>query len=286
MTQMPSNVAPVVLHEAARGGAREAAAAPRDVPIWAWYFEDVIDLKRFRAANPQYPVVAQDPLIIEIERDRYAILEKFGSVVFWNYSSTAARTLRDEIYAFISDRSFDERIEEQVKVVVGAEKDEVRPDLVRLVQADVARISIVARAIAQSVALDHLETRLQKSLEALLEYIEPLRTHGRVPARVREIQKRIGWAVSTKHAVITNLTLFDKPDQTWESPALETLYRGLYDETFDLHDRVQAVNRTLDFLEEVVRLFLDLVQTRRMVFLEAAIVALIVFEIVFFFAIS
>lgn len=259
------------------------APAPRTVPIRCWYFDDTLDLKRFRAANPHYRVVTQDPLMIELERDRLAVLTKFGSVVFWNFEASSAQRLRDEIYAFISDRSFDDRIEESLPAVVGAEADEVRPDEVRLRAATPDRVQIVSMAVAQSVALDHIENEVEKALESLLDHVEALRRSGRVTARVKEVHRRIGFAMSVKHAVITNLTLFDKPEQTWDSPDLERIYRGLYDETFDLYDRVEAVYRKLDYLAEVVKMLLDLIQTGRMLWLEAAIVALIVFEIAIYF---
>jgi len=68
--------------------------------------------------------------------------------------------------------------------------------------------------------------------------------------------------------------------KTGGPPEVENLYRALYEETFDLNDRVRAVDRKLDFLEENVTLLLDLIQTRTSLGLEMAIVALIVAEIV------
>lgn len=250
------------------------------ISIRAWYFDDTLDLKKFRAANPHYPILRQDPLVIELERGRFAVLAKFGTVVFWDYDDAAAKRLRDEIYEFIADRSFDDRLEDQVPVVVGAARDEILSNEVRLVRADEARISIVALTMAQSVALDHLERKLDEVLGRLLVHIEALRVHGRVMARTKEISQTVGFAMSAKHSILSNLTLFDKPEETWESPEVENLYRALYEETFDLNDRVRAVDRKLDFLEENVTLLLDLVQNRILIGLEAAIVALFILDIV------
>lgn len=255
----------------------------RTLSTRAWYFDDTIDLKAFRAANPHYPVLRQDPLVIELERDRYATLAKFGTVVFWNYDPVSARRLRDELYAFIADRSFDDRLEDQVPVTVDAARDEVLPNEVRLVRADEARIATVALAMAQSVALDHLERRLHVVLGKLLVHIEALRKHGRVIARTKEVTQTVGFAMSAKHAILTNLTLFDKPEDSWESPEIEALYRALYDETFDLHDRLRAIDRKLDFLEENVTLLLELLQTRTSHRMELAIILLIALDIVLYF---
>ncbi len=253
----------------------------RTVSIQAWYFDDTLDLKKFRAANPHYPVLNQDPLILELEKGRYGVLTKFGGVVFWNYDASCARRLRDEIYAFIEDRSFDERLDEQIPVVIGAEQDEVLPNSVRLVKEDLLRVNVTTRVIAQSVALERLEYRLDDILEPLVDLVEDLRDHGGVKETMTRLNKMIGMAMAAKHAIIRNLTLFDKPDEVWESPDLDRLYRQLFDVTFDMTDRLRAMDRKLGYAQEVVTLLLETIHTRRALWLEFTIVMLIVIEILF-----
>lgn len=278
---------------AVNGGARRTrrqgdifrgVAAPRTIHTRAWYFDDVVDLKKFRAANPHYKVLAQDPLVIELEHDRLAVIAKYGTVVFWNFGADSAKRLRDEVYAFIADRSFDDRLDDQVPIVVGAERDEVLPNEVRLAESDtkalLPRILVVCEAIAQSVALDHLEHVLAETLQKVVTHLETLRTKGRITFRTREITRTIGFAMTTKNEILGNLSLFDKPDTTWESPDLERLYRALHDDTFDLEDRVNALDRKLAFLQDGVETLLNIIQTRRTLWLEMAIVVLIVVEIV------
>lgn len=253
---------------------------PRTVSIRAWYLDDIIDLKKFRAANPHYPVLAQDPLIIELERDRFAVLTKFGGVVLWNYDTTSAGRLRDELYEFTSDRSFDDRLEEQIPVLIGATQDEVQPNAVQLVKADISRIGIVTRAMAQSVALERLEYQLDDALDPIMVHVRILRDRGIFRGKARDINRSVGFAMAAKHSILKNLTLFDKPDETWESPDLEKLYRALYENTFDLTDRVRALDRKLAFLQDAVEMLLDTINTRTDQHLELAIIYLIVFEIV------
>lgn len=252
----------------------------QSINIRAWYFDDTLSLKQFRQKNPHYSYHSQDPLIAELVYGRFAILTKFGSVVFWNYDEASAFQLRDEVYALIEDRSFDEKLVEQIPVTIGAEKDAVFPDAVHLTTADFPRIRMVALAIAQSVALDHLERQFDGVLKTLLVDLDKLRESGRVDPSITQMTRRIGFAMSVKHSILSNLTLFEKPEETWQFPDLEKLYHELYEDTFDLEDRVVGLNRKLDFLQDCVATMLDLIQTKKMLFLEAAIVILIVIEIV------
>lgn len=257
------------------------SAALSEVPIRAWYYDDTLDLKKVRAANPHYPVLRQDPLVLELEHSRYAILTKFGAVVFWNHGEDAARRLARELEPFFDPRGVVGHIEERLSVSVGASEDEVLADGVRLKEAELERIVIVSLAVAKSVALERLENQLEEVLGRLLVPVEELRSAGRVRARSREINRTVGFAMSAHHAILRNLTLFDKPEETWESPVLEKLYRALYEDTFDLHDRVHAIEKKLEYVQEVVELLRDLIQTRRMLGLEVAIVVLILVEIIF-----
>lgn len=252
-----------------------------EIPIRAWYYDDTLDLKRVRASNPHYPVLRQDPLVLELERDRYAIVTKFGAVVFWNFAEDAARRLGVELASFFDPRGEVGHIEEQLTVTVGAAQDEVLPNGVRLKLAELERIVIVSLAVAKSVALERLENQLEEVLGKLLVPVEQLRTGGRIAARSGEVVRMVGFAMAAHHAILRNLTLFDKPEETWESPDLERLYRALYEDTFDLHDRVHAIERKLEYVQDVVELLRDLIQSRRMLGLEIAIVVLILVEIIF-----
>ena len=50
--------------------------------VRAVYLEGQIDRKMFRARNPDYPVLAADPLIVEPIRGSFLVVTKFGALVF------------------------------------------------------------------------------------------------------------------------------------------------------------------------------------------------------------
>jgi uncharacterized Rmd1/YagE family protein len=75
------------------------------------------------------------------------------------------------------------------------------------------------------------------------------------------------------------LHLLDKPDATWEDPAMDRIYADLRAE-FDLIDRYESLTSKLKGVQEALELILDVARDQRLVLLETAIVLLIVFEIV------
>jgi uncharacterized Rmd1/YagE family protein len=97
--------------------------------------------------------------------------------------------------------------------------------------------------------------------------------------RVRPLHRFIGEAVATRAEVLEVLHLLDKPDAAWDDPAMSDIYDDLRAE-FDLSDRYRALESKLRSVQEALELVLDVVRDRRLVLLEAAIVLLIVFEII------
>ena len=76
------------------------------------------------------------------------------------------------------------------------------------------------------------------------------------------------------------LHLLDKPDATWDDPAMDRIYADLREE-FDLIDRYAALESELRSIQEALELVLDVARDRRLVLLEVAVALLIVLEIVF-----
>ena len=74
------------------------------------------------------------------------------------------------------------------------------------------------------------------------------------------------------------LTFLDKPDATWDDPALDRIYADLRAE-FDLLDRYGTLTQKLQGVQESLELILDVARDRRMWILELAIFLLIAFEV-------
>ena len=74
------------------------------------------------------------------------------------------------------------------------------------------------------------------------------------------------------------LALLDKPDTTWDDPAMDRIYDELRAE-FDLVDRYTTMEQKLNGVREALELVLDVARDRRMWLLEVTIVLLILFEL-------
>ncbi|MGH9889489.1 MAG: RMD1 family protein, partial [bacterium] len=140
------------------------------------------------------------------------------------------------------------------------------------------RASIVALTIAQSASMEYYEGIVVEMFTRTAKLVERLEKSGTVPYRTGPLHRFIGEAISTRTEVMAVLHLLDKPDATWDDPAMDEIYADLRGE-FDLADRYESLELKLRSVQESLELVLDVARDRRLVLLEVAIVALIVLEI-------
>ena len=140
------------------------------------------------------------------------------------------------------------------------------------------RAAVVALIVAQSAALEYYERIVAGLFTRTVELVDPLEKRGSVSAQVRRLHRFIGEAIATRNEVFTVLALLDKPDATWDDPAMDRIYDELRAE-FDLVDRYTTMEQKLNGVREALELVLDVARDRRMWLLEVTIVLLILFEL-------
>ena len=141
------------------------------------------------------------------------------------------------------------------------------------------RAAVVALTVAQSAAMEYYEQIVDRLGLHTGTLVDRLKTKGTVPHRIRALHRFIGQAIATRTEVLLVLHLLDKPDATWDDPGMGLIYDDLRDE-FDLAERYDAMEAKLRSAQEAAELILDVARDRRLVLLEASIVALIVLEVV------
>src|SRR4030095_11468760 len=104
---------------------------------------------------------------------------------------------------------------------------------------------------------------------------------GRQRASVRQVLKAVGFTLQVRSTVLANLTLFDRPPETWESEMLERLDSQLYD-FFDLEERLSAINQKVAYFSDMSSIFMNFLIDRRSAQLELAILILILIEVLVF----
>ena len=132
------------------------------------------------------------------------------------------------------------------------------------------RAAVVALIVAQSAALEYYERIVAGLFTRTVELVDPLEKRGSVSAQIRRLHRFIGEAIATRNEVFTVLALLDKPDATWDDPAMDRIYDELRAE-FDLVDRYTTMEQKLDGVQEALELVLDVARDRRMWLLEVTI---------------
>lgn len=141
-----------------------------------------------------------------------------------------------------------------------------------------ARAGVVAQTVAQSAAMEYYEGIVDQLFGRAAKLVDRLERRGSVAIRTRPLHRFIGEALSARTEVLAVLHLLDKPEETWEDPAMDRIYDDLRAE-FDLGDRFAALELKLRSVQDSLELLLDVARDRRLVLLEEAIVVLIVVEL-------
>jgi uncharacterized Rmd1/YagE family protein len=248
--------------------------------VRAVYLEGQISPREFRRRHANSPVLSTDPLILEVTPASYIVVTKFGGVVFWNCSPEAQRAWLAEIQEAMGTGTT-ELLDETIDVLVGTPENAVTFNEVSLRELSLPRMRILSLALAQSVALDYLEREVASALNRFEPVVTELEATGNLRLPVRDALRAIGFALKVRSSVLANLTLFDKPPETWESEMLERLDNQLYD-FFDLEERLSAINQKVDYFTDMSSTLTGLLSQRRSWQLEIAVVVLILLEVVIF----
>ena len=140
------------------------------------------------------------------------------------------------------------------------------------------RAAVVALIVAQSAAMEYYERIVADLFARATALVDPLERRGTVSLLTKRLHRFIGQAVTTRAEVVAVLALLDKPDATWDDPALDRIYDDLRSE-FDLRDRYDTLTQKLQGSQETLELVLDVARDRRMWLLEISIFLLIAVEV-------
>jgi uncharacterized Rmd1/YagE family protein len=164
-----------------------------------------------------------------------------------------------------------------VREVAGARPD-IQDGVLVLDHLSAERAEVVALTIAQSAAMEYYERIVDQMFAETDRLVERLERSGTMPVFTRKLHRFIGAAIGTRNEVFSVLHLFDKPDAAWDDPGADKVYQELRAE-FDLVDRHSALELKLRSVQDALELVTDIARDKRLVWLEASIVFLILMEI-------
>jgi len=276
--QQPGRAAPhnpSSLRDAALGN-REVVVAQvsgpaHDAQVIALFIGDRIDLKRLDDFKPADSV--------ELQASRAVFAFRFGVVVFFGISPEDQKAWLDRIVPCIIEPSDPIETEvAQIRIVPGREEQITGDGVITLNNASSDRLLLIATVLARSVVLAADEVRIGEAFDMLDPLVSELRQNGRVGLPIKQVMQHIGDVMATQHRVVGRAQISERPDLLWDNPSLDRLYARLSAE-YELIERFQVLDRKLELIGEAADMLLDVVQEKRAVRLELAIIVLILFEI-------
>lgn len=153
----------------------------------------------------------------------------------------------------------------------------VTNEAITLKETSIVSLNIIALAISQSVGLETYEHRLDMLFSRSRRIVESIHTFSMT--RRSHLLKFTKQLALTRHDMVSNLLLLDKPNILWDDAQAEALYNRLAF-VLELYDRHEIALSKLSQIKEDVMLVMDLINHKRSEFLEWIIIVLIGVEIV------
>ena len=221
-----------------------------------------------------------DPVPIAAPAPISAFAFRWGAVVIFGADPTRETALLAALGPRITNPA-DSQAEEVALIALGAERDGVDAEgVIQLCDQASERLAVVADALAKSAALAQQEARIAGALDRLEPAVADLRAAGRLRFSSRALHRQIGHALSAHSRNLARVEAADKPEVLWDHPELERLHARLSDE-YELSERGTALERKLAWIGDAIQTLLSLLQARRALGLEAAVVVLVGIEVAF-----
>jgi uncharacterized Rmd1/YagE family protein len=238
----------------------------------AVFVAERLDLRSFT------PRLASNAHIVEMEGGGWAILFRYGVVVFFDVSADARARYVERLGRGVGE-AYAEPEREAQHLRVDASPEGVGADGAIIIHdTSVERLQVVADALAKSVVLAHYEEELAQSFNS----VEPLAAElvrGRERRRVGDLLRQIGGTLLIQHKMVGRVAVGEKLELLWQRPDLERLHLRMEDE-YELIERQTSLERKLALINTTATTALEMVRARRSLRVEWYIVLLIVVEIV------
>jgi uncharacterized Rmd1/YagE family protein len=240
-----------------------------------------IDIRRLGATDRSLDAPLVVELLGSLTGGGIAILYGYGAAVFFDASPAAITEYLRQIGPEIRQPfSLQERDVETLEVrVEPGGKEAVAGTTLVLSDVTVSKLQVIADILAKSVALAHHERAIGRQFERIEPFAVNLDHWRRSGRTAHVLLQHLGEALLTEHRVVGGARIDDSPELLWDEPDLERLWARLRDE-FEIRERYAALHSKLGLISRTAGTALELLQSRRSLRLECAIVGLIVFEIV------
>lgn len=234
------------------------------------------------SARIAWPELRRYPYGVALQADqgRVVYLFAFGAVVYEGYAGLDP-ALQATIEAVSGRRALADTVDvwslDYDPAARGA-RVRVGWDRIVLPAPTPELLAATALLLGQSAALERYEHSAEQLIAEARRLAEALVVRGRPPSTSRPLVRQVGRINQDRLAVVAEMYILDRPEETWERPDVATLYDELL-AGLELPQRHETLLRKLETVESTTRLVIELWHGRSANQLEWAIVLLIVFEI-------
>jgi uncharacterized Rmd1/YagE family protein len=210
-----------------------------------------------------------------------AVLFRYGAAVFFDASPAGIADYLRQIAPHIRQPfAQGERETEGLDIrIESGGRESIEGNALVLADVTLEKLQLVADIMAKSVSLAHHERNIERQFERIEPFAVNLDHWGRGGRAARELLQHLGGALLAEHRVVAGARVDDSPELLWDHPELERIWARLRDE-FEIRERFAALHGKLALISRTAETALELMQNRRALRVEWAIVGLIVFEIV------
>lgn len=227
------------------------------------------------------PLTLLGPLVVPAGASGLAILFRYGAAVLFNLSEAEQKNFFKELRPRIEHPLRKMETEDAQLYLAGKQAEGISPEGIGVSDLSLARLQIVALALARSAALAYYENAMAGAFDLIEPLARGLEKAGGGGRRLRELLRHIGGTLLVQHKMIGRVEIRDKPDLLWDHPELERLYLHLENE-YELSERNTALERKLALINQTAETAVNLLQNRSMLRVEWYIVILIVFEVLLY----
>ena len=211
---------------------------------------------------------------------RYFVVYKYGSVVFFNMG----RRERDECLKLA--RSFTKTpiavpCTDDYRVMVRPGMEgwaEFAADHVVLKRLDLNNISVIGTVLAQTVALEHHELKVDNMIEIFSGLNKTTEETGEMDISKARLFKLVAENNNTLTELVTRMRLLGRSDTAWQYSQYDKVWSGLRAD-FELEDRFDHLDYKLNLIQTQSKFYLEILQNRKSDTLEWIIILLISMEI-------
>jgi len=247
-----------------------------------------IDLKRLENSLLKKKLqvqLQQDVLHVSDPQQQHDIFYfSNGSFISWNVNKSTVDHYRALAKPFcqklLSKPQSDEFIYKLADHVAIKPHGHFNVEIITLDTDDSDTKLALSYGLSQSIKLKMYEQMTERLITKNTPLIEQLSQKGKIHFSRKSIMQIIGKIIEAKSLINLKSSFSYQPTFFWQHPNLENYYSTIAD-YLDIPERIDAVNKQLDTLDEIFSMLNSYLENRHSHFLEVIIIVLLAAEIVF-----